>query len=164
MRRRAGQALGDSMGKRPSAFTLLELVLVLAIITVLAAIAVPRYTAAQQNFRADAAARRIVADLGLARSRARSQSNSQTVVFNLATSQYQMPGAPDLKNPANTYTVLLGGAPYQARLVSVDFGGSSQVTFDGYGVPDRGGTLVISAGGVQRTIVLEATSGKANVQ
>lgn len=149
---------------RQRAFTLLELVLVLAIITVLAAIAVPRYTAAQQNFRAAAAARRLVADLGLARSRARAQSNSQTVVFNLASSQYQMPGVPDLRNPANTYTVLLGGAPYQARLVSVTFGGTSQVTFDGYGMPNCGGTVVLSAGGVQRTVVLDANSGKANVQ
>ena len=149
---------------RQRAFTLLELILVLAIITVLAAIAVPRYTAAQQNFRADAAARRLVADLGLARSRARSQSNSQTVVFNLASSQYQMPGVADLKDPAKTYTVLLGAAPYQARLVSVDFGGTSQVTFDGYGMPNCGGTVVISAGGVQRTVVLDANSGKANVQ
>ena len=152
------------MGRRQAAFTLLELVLVLAIITVLAGIAVPRYAAAQQNFRADAAAQRLVADLAMARLRARSQSNSQTVVFNLASSQYQMPGVQDLKNPANTYTVLLSGVPYQAKLVSVDFGGTSQATFDGYGMPNCGGTVVISAGGVQRTVVLDANSGKANVQ
>ena len=150
------------MGQR--AFTLLELVLVLAIITVLAAIAVPRYTAAQQNFRADAAARRVVADLGLARSRANTTSTPQTVVFNLASSQYQMPGVQDLKDPANTYTVLLGAAPYQAKLVSVDFGGTSQATFDGYGMPNCGGTVVISAGDVQRTVVLDANSGKAAMQ
>ena len=149
------------MGRRQPAFSLVELILVMAIITVLSAMAVPRYVGAQQRYRADAAAQRIVVDLAMARSRANTTSTSQSVVFTLATSQYQMPGVPDLKNSGGTYTVLLGGAPYQATLVSADFGGTAQVTFDGYGVPNSGGTLVVKAGGFQRTISLDASSGKA---
>jgi prepilin-type N-terminal cleavage/methylation domain-containing protein len=149
------------MGRRQPAFTLIELVLVMAIITILSAIAVPRYVGAQQRYRADAAAQRIVADLAMARSRANTTSTSQTVIFTVASSQYQMPGVADLKNEGTNYTVSLGAAPYQATLVSVDFGGTSQVTFDGYGVPNCGGTVVIQAGDVERTIVLDTSSGKA---
>jgi prepilin-type N-terminal cleavage/methylation domain-containing protein len=149
------------MGKRQPAFTLIELILVMAIITVLTAMAVPRYTAAQQHYRADAAAHRLVADLSMARSRANSTSAPQTVVFNVASSQYQMPGVPDLKHSTATYTVLLGGEPYKATIVSADFAGATQVTFDGYGVPNCGGTVVLLAGGFQRTVTLDANSGKA---
>jgi prepilin-type N-terminal cleavage/methylation domain-containing protein len=152
------------MNKRQPAFTLIELVLVLAIVTVLSAMAVPRYVGAQLRYRADAAAQRIVADLAMARSRANTTSASQAVIFTLASSQYQMPGVTDLKNQGSNYTVYLGAAPYQATLVSVDFGGTSQVTFDGYGVPNCGGTVVIKAGDVQRTILLDANSGKAAMQ
>jgi prepilin-type N-terminal cleavage/methylation domain-containing protein len=149
------------MGKRQPAFTLIELILVMAIITVLTAMAVPRYTAAQQHYRADAATQRLVADLAMARSRANSTSTTVTVVFNVASSQYQMPGVPDLKHSTATYTVLLGGEPYKATLVSANFASTSQVTFDGYGVPNCGGTVVVRAGGFQRTITLDANSGKA---
>ena len=52
-------------------FSLLEVVLVVAIIAVLAAIAAPRYGRAAGRYRADVAARRIVADLEYARLSAR---------------------------------------------------------------------------------------------
>ena len=44
----------------------MELVLVMVIVATLAAIAVPRYAQATSRYRADAAARRIAADLSLA--------------------------------------------------------------------------------------------------
>ena len=153
------------MGRRQPAFSLIELVLVLAIITVMSAMAVPRYTRAQQRYRADAAAQRLLADLAMARSRANTTSTSQAVIFTVATSQYQMPGVTDLKNQSSNYTVKLGDAPYQATLQSVDFGGGAvQVTFDGYGNPSSGGTLVIQAGEFVRTILLNANTGKAALQ
>jgi prepilin-type N-terminal cleavage/methylation domain-containing protein len=153
------------MGRRQPAFTLVELVLVLAIIVVMSAMAVPRYTRAQQRYRADAAAQRLLADLAMARSRANTTSTSQAVIFTVATSQYQMPGVTDLQNRGANYTVRLGDAPYQATLQSVDFGGGvTQVTFDGYGNPSSGGTLVITAGEFVRTILLNANTGKAALQ
>src|SRR5204863_23675 len=54
------------------AFSLIEITLVLMVMGVLAALAVPRYASALARYRADAAARRIVADLDLARTTARS--------------------------------------------------------------------------------------------
>ena len=68
----------ESTGLRRG-FTLLELVLVVAILGVVAAIAAPRYGNAIQNYRANAAAQRLRADLEYARARAKSTSSSRTV-------------------------------------------------------------------------------------
>jgi prepilin-type N-terminal cleavage/methylation domain-containing protein len=65
-------------------FSLLEVLLVLAIVAIFAAVAASRYGRASGRYRADLAARCITADLNLARSWAKTRSQSRPVVFNLA--------------------------------------------------------------------------------
>src|SRR5436305_14998357 len=62
-------------------FTLIELLLVIALIAVAAAVAMPRYGRAVCHYQADAAARRIVADLAAAQARAKLNSTTVTVNF-----------------------------------------------------------------------------------
>ena len=62
-------------------FSLLELVIVLAIVATLATIAAPRYGASLAAYRVESAARRIVADLALARSMARTENRRVIVKF-----------------------------------------------------------------------------------
>jgi prepilin-type N-terminal cleavage/methylation domain-containing protein len=149
---------------RRGGFTIMELVMVLLIIAMVAALGVARYGDAVQRYRADAAARRIVADMALARSKARMQSQSQAVVFNLAASSLSLPNVPDMDHPPAAYQVRLGDAPYYARLMSVNFGGASQVVFDGYGSPAASGTIVVAAGGYTKTVVLSHVTGRAAIQ
>lgn len=145
-------------------FSLIELVLVLTIISILAAIAVPRYANSLARYRADAAARRIVADLDYARQFARSSSASVTVQFKTITNRVQLTGVPSLNDPGVDWQVELEHAPYRADLVSADFGGDAVVVFNGYGDPDSGGTAVVSVGSVVKTVVLDPDTGKAVVQ
>lgn len=145
-------------------FSLLELVLVLAILAVLAAIAAPRYAGAASRYRADCAARRIAADLGMARGRARAASASRSVVFTLSPASYKMPGVRDPDRPGSDYTVNLSEEPYRVTLVSVNFGGDAQVVFSGYGLPDSGGTVRVRAGDCEKTVVLEPANGEVSVQ
>ncbi len=153
------------MGNRPTkAFSLVELVIVITIVAIMAAIAIPRYANAIQHYRADLAARRIVTDLAMTRSRANTMSTSQRIIFDVAANQYQIAGMADPDRPLSTYTVKLSDAPYQAKLVSVDFGGAADVSFDGFGVPAKGGAVVIQAGDIQRKVILDAGTGKAVVQ
>ena len=146
------------------AFTLVEVVIVVGIIAILSAIAIPHYAGIIQRYRADAAARRIINDLAMVQSRANTTSTSQTIVFSTAASQYSVTGMADPTGSTTTYTVRLQDAPYNSRLVSANFGGDSQLSFDGYGVPNRGGTLVLRAGDVERTVAVDATSGRAKIQ
>ena len=150
--------------KRCGGFSLLELVVVMVIMAILAAIAAPRYGQAVARYRTSMAARKVAADLTFARKRATISSTSQAVNFDVANNGYQLPGVTDMRTAAVDYSVVLSSAPYQARIVSADFDGDADVTFDGYGVPDSGGTVVVAVGNYSKTILLNADSGKAEVQ
>ncbi len=145
-------------------FSLLELVMILAIVATIAAIAAPRYTNSLFRYRAESAARRVVADLALAQQTAMTTSSSRTVTFDTGTHSYTIPGVRALDGTGVTYTVSLLDPPYEARIFSVSLGGDAAVTFDGYGLPDSDGTVVIEVGDVQMTVALEATTGTAAVQ
>ena len=148
---------------RRGGFTLLEVVLVLAIMAIVAAMAAPRYASAICRFQVDTAARRLVRDLTTARERARSQGANQTVIFTVASSTYTVVGMSGLDGSAN-YTVDMSGEPYKTSVVSAGFGGQSSVVFDGYGVPANGGTVVLNAGGYTKTITVDAQTGRASLQ
>ena len=136
----------------------------IAIIAIVAAIATPRYANALTRYRAEAAARRVVADLALARQTAKSTSSSRTVEFDAADDSYVIPNVRELDTAGTTYRVQLKDPPYQAQIVSVDLGGDSEIVFDGFGIPDSGGFVIVQAGDVQYTVVLDANTGVAEVQ
>ena len=141
-------------------FTLFELVLVLFIFAIIASVAAPRYASAISRFQVDTVARRLVRDLTTARERARSQGANQSVTFTVASDAYTVVGLTGLDGSAN-YTVSVSGKPYNASIVSANFGGQTSVLFDGYGVPTSGGTVVLSSGGYTKTVTVNAQTGKA---
>lgn len=147
-------------------FTYVELVVVLLVIAIMAAVAAPRYSQSLLRTRAELAAKRIVADLAAAQARARATSHSQTITFAVppAGSQYQVVGMADPDRPATTYTVNLQGPPYYATLASVDFGNDTTLVFNGFGMPDSAGTIVLRAGPYTKTIRVDASSGRASIQ
>ena len=147
-----------------SAFSLVELVVVLLIVVAISAIAVPRYASAVTHYRAESAAYRIASDLRFARERARSMSAARTVVFDVAHDRYSLVGESDRDHPSQAHMVVLSEAPYQAEIVSADFGGVPQAAFNGYGAPESGGSVVVAAGQFRKTVVLDASSGEVEVK
>src|SRR3954447_19786330 len=77
-------------GRRPG-FTLVELVMVMAIMGIIAAIAAPRYASSLGAQRADGAAQRIASDLGHAAAMARSTSSGVSVNFSPQQEGYTIP-------------------------------------------------------------------------
>ena len=154
-----GQRLAPRRG-----FHLIELVLVLALIATLTAIAAPRYSGAVIRYRASAAAQRIVADIALARSEARTKSAAQTVEFDVNNDSYLLFNVSSLDDVNAHYLIDLTESPYHADLISADFGGTATLTIDGYGRPVSGGVIVVRVGSTDKTISVDSESGKATVQ
>ncbi len=127
------------------AFTLMELLLVMAIMTVLAGVAVPRFVDSIARQRLDGAVRRLSADLKYAQDQAKISGASHKVAFDVAADTYYLqrydsaaeawyfPPHPD--HPSSPYAVVLSEEPHQVAITSVRFGSTQEIVFDGYGMP-----------------------------
>jgi prepilin-type N-terminal cleavage/methylation domain-containing protein len=149
---------------RRTAFTLMELVIVLLVVGILAATAAPRYFDSLQRFRAEAAAKRIAYDLQLARRHAITNSASQCVQFNSpSANKYRLLNLTDPHRSTSAYIINLADEPFGCSITSASFGGDATVIFSGFGRPDSGGIVTVQSGSHQCTVTLDADSGKVEV-
>jgi type II secretion system protein H len=146
---------------RYRAFTLAELVFVIIIIALLAAIAVPRLSNAMRRHRLDLSSRRVMADLQLARTQAIRDRADRTVSFDIPNFRYTLQGQAGQNAASAAYTVTLKKTIDQhVRLYSADFNGSSQLTFNKFGVPASGGTVVLTDGYERIILTISGTTGR----
>lgn len=145
------------------AFSLIELFVVLFILAILGAIAMPRFSQFSAHQKAEAAARRIAADINYARRQAHATGTKQSITFDLATHSYSLGQAAHPDHPDKTYAVELRGDPYHAGIVSASFGGDAALMFDAFGAPDSGGTVTIAVGAYQKTVSVTVRNGQASV-
>lgn len=148
---------------RARGFSLLELLLVLGILVTFAGLAIPRYGDAVFRHQADLAARRVVTDLRQAQSYAKTTSSTCTVSYYVDTEQYQLTNVPSFDGQPGDYIVDLSVDPYHAKLTSADFGGATQVIFNGWGLPNSAGTVIIEVGSEQRTVVVDGETGEVTI-
>lgn len=163
-------------------FSLLEVVLVTAIIAVMAGIAAPRFGRASGRYRADLAARRIAADLVYLQSAARRGSCLKRAVFDSGANRYTLESIADMDRPSQDYAVNLSDPKYGADLVSATFQNSNAyvsttaISFDMWGQPQCGdppgnpmaplvsGSIVVQVGTETRTITVNPVTGGASIQ
>jgi prepilin-type N-terminal cleavage/methylation domain-containing protein len=145
-------------------FSLFELLFVIAIIAIVAAMAMPRYGRSVGRYRAECAAKRVAADLALARSTAKAVSQDRVVTFNTVAGSYTLAGVRHLDHAKQPYTVTLSDPPYNATLYYADFGGAPQATFDMYGAAKWGGKVIVRVGEFEQTVALSRDDGTITVQ
>ncbi len=151
----------------PRGFTLVELVMVTATVALVAAIAVPRMTNASQRYKAELAARRIAGDIELARQEAAATSSPRTVTFDAAALAYIIEGSAALNGETGGYKVSLTKAPYEATAIRVKFAAvppPTKLTYNGFGTPNAGASIVITAGGQSKTISVDPNTGRATIR
>lgn len=151
---------GHDATARRRAFSLIELVVVLLIMSIFGAIAAPSFYHSLLFNRVESAARRVKADIDYARQRARLTSTTQTVTF--AGAVYTT-STKSIDRPSQTNTVNLTKSPYSLNSATANFGGGQTLSFDGYGTPTSGGTVVLSAKAHQCTVTVDATTGTATI-
>lgn len=143
-------------------FTIIELVVVVVLIGVMAAVAVPRFASASSRSKLDAAASRVVQDIGIVSSSASAAGVDRQIVFSPATEQYVMMGVPSRGKLANRQ-VDLGGPPYDTNLVSASFDGAVLLTFNGFGLAETDGTISLALGTYGKRILLRGGSAAIEV-
>jgi type II secretion system protein H len=155
---------GSCVIRRKRGVSLVELILVIALVAIVSAVAAPRYAASASNYRSASAAKRLAADLEMARQMARFNGTTVTVTFSASAHQYDMTGVRSLTANSNTYTVYLLREPYRTSFTTLDLGGDTTLVFDRYGVPDSAFSIVLGAGGFSKTVSMARYDTKIAVQ
>jgi len=148
------------MTTKHRAITLVELVIVMVIVALLAAMAMPRFANVMRHQRLDTASRRIMDDLRAARFASISRKREHAVQFDLSEQIYAWG---EVEDPAESCdAVQFGQTPYEGiELKYVSFvDGSRKVIFDHLGVPDSGGQIVIADGTEKVTLLVSPTTGR----
>lgn len=152
-------------------FTLIELLIVIVIIGIAATIAVPLISSAA-SMQIRAAGGIVAADLEYAKSMAITTGQRHSVVFDPANERYLIKDQQSdtvIKHPItqkeNGYIVdfATDGRLDRVNIDTAIFGGNNTVTFNSLGSPDNGGSVVLRAGGINRTVTVEAVTGFISV-
>ena len=145
-------------------FTLVELVMVAAIVAIFAGLAIPRYATSINRYHATAAAQRLASDIVYAQERARAASTTRSISFNSVTSSYQLIGEPDAINPANTYTVNFASTPFTSTIAALNLGNSTALSFNAFGTPGSAGSVTLQCGTATATVTLDKSTGMVTIQ
>ena len=90
-----------SLHNKQSGFTLIEMMIVIAILGIFAGIAIPNYLSYMPKHRLNGAARQVMGDLMLARMQAVSQNNEFMVFFDLSINNHEYTILDDDNNDGN---------------------------------------------------------------
>ena len=150
-------------------FTLLELIIVVSILSIFAALALPTFNNAFSDYKIESAAKRIASDMRYARSYAITTADTINVVFDIGNEKYEIKDSTTqkIKHPflkkdfiitmTNEFD-LEGIDIYQVTIP----GGGLTLSFDSLGTTS-GGTITVKYAGRVKTITVSAIDGDAYV-
>ena len=158
--------------KAPRAFTLVEIVIVVLILSIVATAAVPALSEAFVDLKLRSVARTLMADLNYARNLAITEGVSYGLTFTgQGYSVIRFTDTADLDSASNeviqhpmtrrAWTVNLASdrIGFQAN-----FAGDTVFYYDATGSPTSAGRIVITQGGLSVSVVVDASTGRITVQ
>jgi Tfp pilus assembly protein FimT len=159
-RRRAFHCRSQAQASR--AFSVIELTIVILIMSIFAAASAPAFMDSLLFHRVEAASRRVKADIEYCRQLARLKSTTQTITFT-AAGTYTVSGAKSMGKSTGTYAVNLKQSPYSLDSAVANFSNTLVLSFNGYGSPSSGGTVVLTAKTHQCTVTVDSVTGAATI-
>jgi len=164
--------------KRDSGLTLVELMVVISIIAIMSAVAIPNLISWLPNYRLNGAAREVLSAIELARLTAVRENASVAVTFTPGNAAYHLwvdngeggGGANDFTQNGTERTLRGGPMPPSIAMSSAVFGASSSFRFNGTGLPLRtdgspgGGAVVLTNSKGKTLTVTLSSGGNARIQ
>jgi prepilin-type N-terminal cleavage/methylation domain-containing protein len=137
-------------------FTLVESVIVVFILTIVAAVAIPSFQRFAANGNLKAAAREIISDFSSLKRRAMSENAKFSIKFDVARNNYMIQGAGmnQIKTPEYFANNIM--------ITSADFGGGSSITFQPRGTTSLGTVILTNNRNSTATITTNIT-GRTHV-
>jgi prepilin-type N-terminal cleavage/methylation domain-containing protein len=156
-------AKGVPQSKKRTGFTLVELLVVLAILGIMSVVVIPSLNRWMDNYRVRTATRQLATDMQFARMNAVSQNRTYMVTVNPTTNQYvistggvQVGPTRDLGSPASPYYVK------GASLQIVTGANPLVVTFSSLGTASPTGVARITVNGFVRNVTVDP-SGRIRI-
>ena len=137
-------------------FTLIELFIVILILGILSAIAIPGYGKWLQSRRLESACQSLVAELSFASTLARTSGEPVTVILDAATDRLFFPELEDSKRPGKLRSFDFSLSPLRVNLSLA----TAEITFDRYGNAESDGKWTFQVPGIpgQSVRLLQSTS------
>ncbi|MFK7760301.1 MAG: Tfp pilus assembly protein FimT/FimU [Phycisphaerales bacterium] len=143
---------------KSSAFSLVELVIVVAILGIITAVAVPRFADAGSGRRLTAARSAIYSDVELIKLRARATSKPHAIKFYPSENKYIVVEGIDINRRSIVLTRDLDDDPFNINLDRTNIGGDEILTINALGELSPASTLQINDDGVTFNVELEGLS------
>ena len=140
-----------------SGFSLVELCLVLLIVSVIAGLAMPRFSASRDRHRVDLISRRLAADIERARTRAQAEQREWVLVSKSGADAYE--SYPIGDPSAGERTMLHLNQP-GTQIVDIDFDGFNALAFGPYGTPTTSGTIDVASGSLLVRLTVDGVTGR----
>ena len=156
-----------NLKKSSAGFSLTELIIIIVLIGIFAAMAMTRTRAGMTTIQVQIAIDQITSDMDLAKSMAFARHDTITLVFSTSQEEYTVYNGPDGSRSAitNFPNSINGVISFdQADFIEVDitsanFNGSAELQFLPLGDPKSGGSIVLNL----KTISVEPVTGKWSV-
>ena len=155
--------------RKAGGFTMLEMMIIVVIIGIVAALAVPTFFASMPRMRARTEARNVLNMMRLARSKAISEGAQYGVYVDISNNQYLL--FKDISNPASMVyeladSIVTGPEPIQPDVVPTSSFTGDAVVFLPTGRASESGnfTFDITDGGALRTVSVLASTGRSKMQ